>query len=1447
MPLFTRRRSVLVSRRPARSLLSLAAAVVSLAASPAAAQRFDEKELPSTLKPWVSWALDGEKPWLCPAVGEEVVCAWPGRLALDLTTSGGRFRLQVAVDQPLFFPLPGDEKRWPLGVLVDGKPAVCLPREEKPAVYLAAGTHTLEGRFAWSSLPDSLAVPGETALLDLTVGGRAVASPRREEDGTLLLRSDESSDAEGENLNLQVFRMVRDGVPLFVTTRVKLEVSGRAREVRLAGSLLAGATPVSVTGDLPARLDRDGTLRVQVRGGSFDLAVLSRLAGRPEKLGPPKAAEPWPEEEIWVFSADERLRQTELGGAAPVDPSRTELPTEWRAFPAFLLKEGVTLTLKETRRGEPESAPDQLSLSRTLWLDESGASFTVEDAFSGTLGRTTRLDLRAPGTLGRVAVRGESQVITRGGGGLPGVELRRVAVAAKAESRLPRAGALPAVGWDVNVQSLRGTLRLPPGWRLLGATGVDQIPNSWLSRFTLFSFFFVLIVALAAGKLSGLRTGLLAAAALVLCHGEVGAPEAIWISLLAATALLGVVPAGLFRRLCQVWWVLSALVLAYLLVPFATREIRTGLYPQTASGAGRMRGDGFLGVDGAVPPPQVAVEGDREAPRDAAEQAPVQNVAPSAPPPAKAFGDVNVDEPVAVPGTASSFDRVGSSALPSYEGKLAALRAAGKAARQKAYVQDPNAVIQTGPGLPAWNWTPEYPLIWSGPVPKDHTMRFFLLPPWLNLFLAFLRVGLTALLGALLVVDGLRRFPSPRPEPIGGSDANDSGPVAATAAAALLLALTLGAGRLAADEPPTRQAAEGVPADAILSEMKERLTRRAPCHPDCVATASVALSVSNAEIRVEAEVHAGELAAWPVPGPAESWVPAAVTVDGAPSSALARLGDGFLHLRVPPGVHRVVVSGPPPRADGVTLQFPSRPGHATASASGWQVDGLKEGTIDGSVQLTRLLSGRGSSRTSEGAYEPWLEVTRRLSIGISWQAETTVRRVSPTGSPVVVKVPVLAGMLVTDADRPVEDGHVRVALGRDEVESTWSASLAPPESGSLALAAAEGKPWSEVWILECGPVWQCEAEGLPPVSRTAEGDLVLEYRPWPDETLTVKFRRPEALTGATLTVDQASLALFPGIRLLDASLDLSVRASRSGVVALSLPAGADVQSVKVDGRDKPVRPSAAASGKTSLDLTIEAGPHRVSVAWREAGGLGLLFRAPAVSLGRAAVNANVTIRLPAARWLLLTGGPRWGPAILVWGYLLVALGVAYLLGKLPSSPLATWQWLLLALGLSPLPAPASAVVAGWFLALAFRRRAELSSGRHNLVQVGLFLWTLAALGLLYAAVHAGLLLSPDMLVTGNGSSMGELRWYADRLADDGALPRPWVLSAPLLLYRLAMLAWALWLALSLVQWLRWAWESYSAGGVWKKAPPRPVAPPPVPPPPAPSVPPVPPVLEGGVT
>ena len=125
------------------------------------------------------------------------------------------------------------------------------------------------------------------------------------------------------------------------------------------------------------------------------------------------------------------------------------------------------------------------------------------------------------------------------------------------------------------------------------------------------------------------------------------------------------------------------------------------------------------------------------------------------------------------------------------------------------------------------------------------------------------------------------------------------------------------------------------------------------------------------------------------------------------------------------------------------------------------------------------------------------------------------------------------------------------------------------------------------------------------------------------------------------------------------------------------------------------------------------------------------------------------------------------------------------------------------------------MVVGWFFALGARQRApqDLNKYWFNLMQIGLGVLSVVVLGVLFQAVEHGLLGWPEMQIAGNGSNANLLRWYQDRTAVE--LPQAWVLSAPTFVYRLLMLAWALWLAFALIRWLRWGWGCYAAGGLWR--------------------------------
>lgn len=281
--------------------------VLGVAWSPPAAA-LDVEDVPGPLRPWLPWVLEQAGDGVCPQVGGAPACVWPRLLELDLNDGGGRFRLGVSLDRRASVGLPGGDKQWPQEVAVDGSPAVVLAVGDVPSVTLGAGEHTIEGRFEWSRMPETLLVPARIARLALSVAGQRVPQPKRDTD-RVWLKGAQAAEEATESLTLEVFRKLDDQSPFTVETRFVLEVSGRSRELRLPTALTPGAVPIALVSSLPARIEPSGELRLQVFPGRHELTIEAVYASPPERLAAPRHAPPGPAREVWVFVPHSEYRQ----------------------------------------------------------------------------------------------------------------------------------------------------------------------------------------------------------------------------------------------------------------------------------------------------------------------------------------------------------------------------------------------------------------------------------------------------------------------------------------------------------------------------------------------------------------------------------------------------------------------------------------------------------------------------------------------------------------------------------------------------------------------------------------------------------------------------------------------------------------------------------------------------------------------------------------------------------------------------------------------------------------------------------------------------------------------------------------------------------------------------------------------------------------------------------
>ena len=1380
------------------------------------AQSLDSKAIPDPLKPWTEWALAGKDDTLCATFDGNAAnarCAWPSRLALDLDEKGGKFAQAWHLDAKRWVPLPGDAKRWPQDVKLDGKRAVVIAQAGAPSIEIEAGDHAVVGAFLWDSLPESLHIPSETGLLALSIRGAAVPQPNRDAQGTVWLQKTTSAE-EGDNLSVVVHRKATDDIPLVLTTHIELHVSGKNREVLLGRALPSGFLPMAIVSPLPARVEPDGRLRVQARPGVFTIELVARSPAPVTTLARPTPEGPWREgDEVWVFEAKNDLRVVSVEGVASIDPQQTTLPDAWKRFPAYPMKIGDTLRLVEKRRGDADPPPNQLTLRRVLWLDFDGGGYTATDKITGTMTRDWRLTMAPPTILGRVAVAGKDQFITHlTDAAQTGVEIRQGNLSITADSRIPgSSGDVPAVGWAHDFHQVSGALHVPPGWRLLHATGVDSVPGTWVRHWSLLELFLALIVAIAIGRLFGVKWGAISLAMLALTLPEGGAPKWTWLVVLAFEALVRVLPDGRAKKVFSWARVGGVVLLAVVTLPFLVEHVRQGLFPALASSATASGGDVFGDFDRSEDKDQL------EGPAPDSEVAPapmdLPKNAPKKPPSGAAGGPIGgkLDEPT--PQRPDESYRAPLAPQPSaapqapppggtsFLGGFSRSSVDTRWSNAQAY--DPTAAVQTGPGLPRWKWT-TLDLTWSGPVTSTQRMHLYLLSPAENLGLAFVR--------ALLLVAVLLRFLPwklrlPRTR---------SGPPAAAATALAVLVAVVALPVLAHAQVPDR---------ATLDDLRDRLTKKAACAPTCASSSRLAIELRGAVLRARMDVDAAARTAIPLPGGTQ-WTPTDVLLDGKPALALVRMNDGVLWIELAPGPHQISLSGPMPDRESMQLALNLKPHRVETASEGWTVAGLHEdGLADDNLQFTRVRKAEGTAAGSlqPGTLPPFVRIERTLEIGLNWQVSTRIVRLTPAGSAIVLEVPLLAGESVTTADVRVVGGKVLVNMGPQVSEAAWHSTL--EQKSPLKLTADKSLAWIEVWRADVGPIWHATYGGIPFVHTETTGDVKIpEWRPWPGEEATVTLARPEGVEGQTLTIDQSRAQIAPGVRATDVTLTLGVRSSRGAQHTITLPEGAQLESLNVNGIVQPVRQDGR-----RVTIGIVPGAQTITLAWREPRGIDFRFASSSIDLGAPSVNATVAIEVPAARWLLFAGGPRLGPAVLFWSLFLVLLVVGAALGRVRWTPLRAWHWMLLAIGLSQVGVIAGAFFVGWLLVLGWRKERPTPTAHavtFNLRQIAIVVWTLGALTVLGISMYQGLLGSPDMQVRGNGSSAHSLQWFTDR--SGAALPDAWIVSVPILAYRAVMLAWALWAALALLRWIKWGWGAFTEGGAWKKLPPprpRPMAPP----------------------
>lgn len=1351
-----------------------------------------ETYIPPQLSSWVGWVTNNKDAFLC----AQGTCEWPTALEITAGDTGASFTFFISVDKDTNVILPGSDETWPIEVKeVNGatsKDVSVIAQDGKPVTHLKRGRYQLTGKFSWSESPSLLTIPEAIALVSVTKNGKVLTDALGNEPGTLVLDSEQDGDA---TLSIAVAHRMEDSVPFRITSWLSLKASGKPQTITLKDFFPKNATLLSIETTLGYQLKPTGELIVSIPPGEHEARINSIYATSPsESVLQAPSFDGWPAMQTVSWYPHPEIRSVDVLGASPVDQARVELPDEWKGGQLFSVASGSSLTFQENKGTASFSIPNNLTLSRRGWLTLDGTHIVSQDTVSGTMHEGWRLNATPTGSLEQVSVNGANQVITADPKtGEPGVEVRSPSVSINAQRIFDRGAApIPAVGWNQSVSNASFALSLPPGWTLLHATGADDVQNSWVGSWTLYELFFTLLIAISAGKVFGRSWGILSFLCMALTHDTSLAPRFVWLHLLAVAAMLPSLPNGNIRDFVRFHGKATLIYLGFFLFMYAICELMRGFFPSVSSSLYesftvslvhgiieesiygwilmtfsvwlfllllkrkwsflKFVGLGVVLIGGFI---ALTV---------------IQSISSSF------FRSDSIEG--FSPQSASRYESAldGAADYLSMESEAGAPRAksARKVLNQSADFNkpDPNAVVQTGRGLPSWK-AQTASLSWSGTIEQNHTFSLYLLSPAMNLVMSLIKVALVLLLGKLFLQRGFATWWS---------------------AATVLLFLTF-AHRVSAEDFPPKE---------YLDELETRMLADT-CSENCSFINSMHITIRDRAVTLNIAASSSGESFISLPGPTDMLLPAKIEVDGQAGSPARKSEDNTILVRVSKGVHTITVQGAFPAQGLLTLQVPMIPGHTSVDAPQWKVEGIDEhGVAQSSLSFAKIES-LGHDKNQEATLPYWYVAYRTLQLGADWRVVTTVNRLGDNSKGSQFNIPLLEGEVVITPGVKVANQQVTAQFDPGTESYSWTSTFTQRDTFSLTA----GKTFTEVWKLACSPVWQCSGEGFKPASVTPDTDGSLTWNPTPGQQLNVAVVKPKGIEGLSKTITQLTHTIAVNDRLLSGTINLTLTASRGGYEVISLPPDATF-----------LRGSATAGSVVSLEesgrfsLPIIEGQNQLSVEYTVPTSSMTHISAPQVTLESTSANVTTNITIPASRWILFTRGDGWGGSVLFWVKIACVILGAWILSRLPFSPLTKTQWIMVGLSVAVLSVFEMGIIVIWFLVMEQRKRASFrSNASFNLMQIGLALLSFAVIALFIEAIRRGLLFQPDMTLAGSYGVVDNPSWYLDYVGK--TLPQPSVYTLPLWAWRFFMLVWASWLVFNVLRWIPWAFENFTSGGMWK--------------------------------
>ncbi len=1361
------------------------------------AEPLGKNEVPPELAPWINWVQYNNPARNCYSSSlERNECSLYNYLRLDISDSGANFELSgINLKMGLSSVTLPAQVAERLSITSGAKNVTS--DEENWYAVVPSGPFVIRGKISWDTLPETLYVPENIAIINATYAGRQLM-PLGDDPESLLIRNpvpvkaDEATEPnqpkKRQEARMQVRRLVSMNRPVLVKVNYIFRCPVKDELLTLPlpeGFLLE---QVLSSGQLiPAG---ENTLTYRCPAGRSTVSMEGRLLSGKNilKALPDTGKTPVLEDDIIVFTPDQRRWESEVSvkkGMQVEAANVSELPGNWRSKLATVwrLENGGELswTAKEIHNKNVDKAI--ISLNRNIVVADGGESFYVKDTLSLANNTLASLSLTEKSfTVLGMRRNSSDALIFKNEAGLPTAAMENSSE--RLESTMwwqeksagwrPQVIKIPAAGYSEKVHKGSLSLKLLPGWVPLAAWGAEDYSGDYIHKLHLYNLLLgvlaFVLVYLGAWRIKRRNIKILIALGAMIAtitspwlEDELIRSWFLALSCFLIISLLGHLGDD-HRKLKKD----ATILLSLISVPFVIMLIigwmelvRTAVHhtlPESSSSALSLNDLANLKYDYAAQSAPVMAK--REKMARAEEEAEFEEDAePVAEMAKRAEAPKMQKENIRRKGLMSS---IVSGSMGSSLSVVDDAPAASAKAQQK-------KIRPVGLSAPSVATGKSITMSFNSPIKEDSRFSVLLVPPlWrgvaLFLYIFLSIISFLSFFG--LNISKLKKVP---------------------AAALLFLALL----------PNSALAADGnYPPAEFLRDLEVR-TRPARCEGSCQQISNFNTTLNNDlsfTMTMTASSVIGDLL--PLPGPWYLWQAKEITVQGRMAAGIK--SDSYIYVLVPAGVSTITVRGKMAPDAAPRISFPIFTSGISLKSERWSLE-HNEQYMEPGVAISLLSAVEAEdAKVEEDAEEvdedivvpdnqvplaKRIDIVRKIRFGEPNSVNTVVSaRGLRNGD--IVDIPLLPGEVVSAYAEQIKEGKLRLVADGPTLNTRFNGIL--PAGESLTLAAPDSANYIESWFITCDTSRACTFSKEP---RPANAPQPAHFEPNPGDKLVVNVKERAVLAGNN---SEGNFKLYVTSSQGSSSYNLegTIRLAAMDKVTLKIPAEARVQSFKTDGTDNPARPE-----NGEITVLLGQGINTFELKYNIDGEPSLFTRFAPVSASIPLVNTAISSNTPSRRVVLAPlGSAEHHPVVLYWSVFMAHLFLALLVFffcrfLLPDLPMKLYQWILLLLPLASMTTwMLLLIIPMLLLALPLKAKAQPRWGRF----LGLIIILVALIAALVFASHEALLGDPDMSIL-NSVYGSDMNWLIGYLPAGQAIEGFGAFSIPLWLWKGLQFIWCLWL------------------------------------------------------